>query len=185
MNCKFYLHKGKGQKSIAGHPWIFSGEIMGYDGEYTNGDIVDVYTNEGKFIGKGYINDASLITIRILTRDINEEIDKEFFRRKLHLAWDYRKKVIDTSSCRFLFGEADFVPGMVIDKFNDYYVIQSLALGIDKYKQIIVDILVEDFGAKGVYERSDASVRKKEGMELTKGFLTAPFDTNIIIEENG
>ena len=185
MNCKFYLHKGKGQKAILGHPWIFSGEIMGYDGEYTNGDIVDVYTNEGKFIGKGYINDASLITIRILTRDINEEIDKEFFRRKLHLAWDYRKKVIDTSSCRFLFGEADFVPGMVIDKFNDYYVIQSLALGIDKYKQTIVDILVEDFGAKGVYERSDASVRKKEGMELTKGFLTAPFDTNIIIEENG
>ena len=85
MNCKFYLHKGKGQKAISGHPWIFSGEIMGYDGEYTNGDIVDVYTNEGKFIGKGYINDVSLITIRILTRDINEEIDKEFFRPCLGL----------------------------------------------------------------------------------------------------
>ena len=120
-----------------------------------------------------------------MTKDIDEEIDEAFFRRRLAAAWDYRKKVIDTSSCRFLFGEADFVPGMIIDKYNNYYVIQSLALGIDKYKSIIVKILMEEYGAEGVYERSDAKVRELEGLEQTKGFLTEPFDTVIQIEENG
>ncbi|WP_461615141.1 class I SAM-dependent rRNA methyltransferase [Clostridium sp. Marseille-QA1073] len=185
MNCKFYLDKGRGKRALSGHPWIFATEINGYDGEYTNGDIVEVYTSDNTFIGKGYINDASQIAIRIMTRDINEEIDKDFFRRKLKDAWEYRKKVIDTSSCRFIFGEADFIPGMVIDKFEDIYVIQSLALGIDKYKQIIVDILVEEYNARGVYERSDAAVRLKEGMEQSKGFLSGTFDTMITIEENG
>ncbi len=185
MNCKFYLDKGRGKRALSGHPWIFATEINGYDGEYTNGDIVEVYTSDNTFIGKGYINDASQITIRIMTRDINEEIDKDFFRRKLKDAWEYRKKVVDTSSCRFIFGEADFMPGMVIDKFEDIYVIQSLALGIDKYKQTIVDILVEEYNARGVYERSDAAVRLKEGMEQTKGFLSGTFDTMITIEENG
>ena len=185
MACKFYLDKGRGKRTLSGHPWVYSNEIAGYDGEYTNGDIVEVYTSDEKFIGKGYINDVSLITIRIMTRDINEEIDKEFFRRKLKAAWEYRKKVIDTSSCRFVFGEADFLPGMVIDKFEDIYVIQSLALGIDKYKGIIVDILKEEYGARGVYERSDANVRLKEGMELKKWFLSEQFDTMITIEENG
>lgn len=185
MNCKFYLDKGRGKRALSGHPWIFATEINGYDGEYTNGDIVEVYTSDNTFIGKGYINDASQITIRIMTRDINEEIDKDFFRKKLKDAWEYRKKVVDTSSCRFIFGEADFMPGMVIDKFEDIYVIQSLALGIDKYKQTIVDILVEEYNARGVYERSDAAVRLKEGMEQTKGFLGETFDTMITIEENG
>ena len=185
MNCKFYLDKGRGKRALSGHPWIFATEINGYDREYTNGDIVEVYTSDNTFIGKGYINDASQITIRIMTRDINEEIDKDFFRRKLKDAWEYRKKVVDTSSCRFIFGEADFMPGMVIDKFEDIYVIQSLALGIDKYKQTIVDILVEEYNARGVYERSDAAVRLKEGMKQTKGFLSGTFDTMITIEENG
>lgn len=185
MNCKFYLDKGRGKRALSGHPWIFATEINGYDGEYTNGDIVEVYTSDNTFIGKGYINDASQIAIRIMTRDINEEIDKDLFRRKLKDAWEYRKKVVDTSSCRFIFGEADFMPGMVIDKFEDIYVIQSLALGIDKYKQTIVDILVEEYNARGVYERSDAAVRLKEGMEQTKGFLSGTFDTMITIEENG
>ncbi|WP_454052536.1 class I SAM-dependent rRNA methyltransferase [Clostridium sp. Marseille-Q7071] len=185
MNCKFYLDKGRGKRALSGHPWIFATEINGYDGEYTNGDIVEVYTSDNTFIGKGYINDASQIAIRIMTRDINEEIDKDFFRRKLKDAWKYREKVVDTSSCRFIFGEADFIPGMVIDKFEDIYVIQSLALGIDKYKQTIVDILIEEYNARGVYERSDAAVRLKEGMEQTKGFLSGTFDTMITIEENG
>lgn len=185
MTCKFYLIKRKNILAENGHPWIFSNEIEGYDGEYKNGDIVEAYTNEGKFLGKGYINDASQITIRILTRDIDEVIDKDFFRKKLKEAWAYRKKVIDTSSCRFVFGEADFLPGLIIDKFEDYYVIQSLALGIDQYKKTIVALLVEEYGAKGVYERSDAAVRQKEGLELTKGFLTEPFDTMVQIKENG
>lgn len=185
MACRFYLHKGKGRKAEAGHPWIFTDEIDEYDGEYENGDVVEVYNFKHDFIGKGYINDVSKIAIRILTRDINEEIDEDFFRRRLKNAWDYRKKVIDTSSCRFVFGEADFLPGLTIDKFEDYYVIQSLALGIDRYKDIIVKILKEEYGAKGVYERSDAAVRELEGMEQTKGFLAEPFDTMVQIVENG
>lgn len=185
MICKFYLHKGKGRRVENGHPWIYTDEIDEYDGEYTNGDIVEVYNFKKDFIGKGYINDASKIAIRIMTRDINDEINEEFFRKRLKDAWEYRRKVIDTSSCRFIFGEADFLPGLTIDKFEDYYVIQSLSLGIDRYKSTIVKLLVEEYNAKGVYERSDASVRELEGMEQTKGFLTEPFDTMIQIIENG
>lgn len=185
MNCKFYLYKGKGRKAENGNAWIYTDEIEEFDGEYTNGDIVEVYNFRHEFIGKGFINDVSKITIRILTRDINEEIDENFFRKRLMAAWNYRKQLIDTSSCRFVFGEADFLPGLTIDKYENYYVIQSLALGIDKYKSIIVKLLVEEYGAKGVYERSDASVRQLEGMEPTKGFLTDPFDTMIQIVENG
>ncbi|WP_163194844.1 class I SAM-dependent rRNA methyltransferase [Clostridium thermarum] len=185
MAAKFYLYKGRGKRVENGHPWVYTDEIEQYDGDYVNGDIVEVYNYRGGFIGKGYINDVSKIAIRIMTRDINEEIDEDFFRRRLAQAWEYRKKVVDTSSCRFVFGEADFLPGLTIDKFEDYYVVQSLALGIDRYKSIIVKLLVEEYGAKGVYERSDASVRELEDMELTKGFLTEPFDTMIQIVENG
>lgn len=185
MACKFYLYKGKGRNAEKGHLWIYANEIENFDGEYENGDIIEVYNFRGEFIGKGFVNDASKIAIRIMTRDIMEEVNKDFFRRRLAAAWNYRKTVIDTSSCRFVFGEADFLPGLTIDKFEDYYVIQSLALGIDKYKDIVVNLLVEEYGAKGVYERSDARVRELEGMEQTKGFLTEPFDTMIEIVENG
>lgn len=185
MASKFYLFKGRGKNAEKGHPWIFSNEIEGYDGEFQNGDIVEVYNHDSNFIGKGYINSASKIAIRLMTRNIDEEINEEFLKKRLLNAWNYRKKVIDTSSCRMVFGEADFLPGLTIDKFEDYYVIQSLALGIDKYKDTIVKILVNDFGAKGVYERSDAKVRELEGLEQTKGFLTAPFDTMVQIVENG
>lgn len=185
MTSKFYLYKGKGRKVENGHPWIYTDEIEEFDGEYENGDIVEVYNFKHDFIGKGYVNDKSKITIRIMTRDIDEEINKEFFRSKLKFAWDYRKKVIDTSSCRFIFGEADFLPGLTIDKYEDYYVIQSLTLGIDKYKDIIVKLLMEEYGAKGIFERSDAKVRELEGMEQTKGFLSEPFDTTVEIHENG
>ncbi|MBU3093046.1 class I SAM-dependent rRNA methyltransferase [Clostridium sp. CM028] len=185
MACKFYLYKGKGRNSENGHLWIYANEIENFDGEYENGDIIEVYNFRQEFIGKGFINDVSKIAIRIMTRDIHEEIDEEFFRKKLAAAWKYRQTVIDTSSCRFLFGEADFVPGMIIDKYEDYYVIQSLALGIDKYKDIVVKLLMQEYSAKGVYERSDARVRELEGMEKTTGFLTEPFDTDIEIIENG
>lgn len=185
MASKFYLYKGKGKKAEHGHPWIYTDEIEQYDGDYTNGDIVEVYNFRDNFIGKGYVNDVSKITIRIMTRDIDEEIDEDFFARRLERAWNYRQKVIDTSSCRFVFGEADFLPGLIIDKYENYYVIQSLALGIDKYKDIIVKLLQERYGAKGIYERSDVNVRELEGMEQHKGFLTEPFDTTVQIQENG
>lgn len=186
MASKFYLHKlSKRAKAEQGRPWIYTDEIKEYDGDYQNGDIVEVYNHKHYFIGKGYINDASKIAIRIMTRDINEEINEEFFKKRFKAAWDYRKTVIDTSSCRFIFGEADFLPGLTVDKFEDYYVIQISTLGMDKYRDIIVKILVEEYGAKGVYERSDLKTREIEGLEQTKGFLTEPFDTNIQIIENG
>lgn len=185
MLSKFYLYKGKSKRAEGGRPWIYTDEINEYDGEYSNGDIVEVYNHKGYFIGKGYINDQSKITIRILTRDINEDIDREFFKKRLNNAWEYRKTVIDTSSCRFVFGEADLLPGLTIDKFEDYYVIQISTLGMDQFRDTIVDILVNDFNAKGVYERSDIATREIEGLEQRKGFLTEPFDTNVQIVENG
>lgn len=185
MSSKFYLHKGKNKKAEGGRPWIYIDEINEYDGDYENGDIVEVYNHKGYFIGNGYINDRSKITIRIMTRDKDEEINKDFFKKRLQAAWEYRKTVIDTSSCRFVFGEADLLPGLTIDKFEDYYVIQISTLGMDQYRDIIVDLLVNDFGAKGVYERSDLATREIEGLEQKKGFLTEPFDTNVQIIENG
>ena len=185
MLSKFYLHQGKNKRAEGGRPWIYIDEINEYDGDYENGDIVEVYNHKGFFIGKGYINDRSKITIRIMTRDKDEEINREFFKKRFDAAWEYRKTVIDTSSCRFIFGEADLLPGLTVDKFEDYYVIQISTLGMDKYRDIIVDILVKDFGAKGVYERSDLATREIEGLEQRKGFLTDAFDTNVQIIENG
>lgn len=185
MICKMYLRKGAGRKCENGHPWIYSDEIQGYDGEYTNGDIVEVYNFENKFLGKGYVNDASKIAIRIMTRDKEEEIDENFFRDRFKKAFDYRKKVIDTSSCRFFFAEADSIPGLIIDKYEDYYSVQFLTLGIDKYRDIVVKILKDDYGAKGIYERSDVAYRELDGLEQRKGFLTDPFDTQVKIIENG
>ncbi|MEG0856464.1 MAG: class I SAM-dependent rRNA methyltransferase [Terrisporobacter sp.] len=185
MACKFYLHSGKNKKVENGRPWVYIDEINEYDGEYTNGDIVEVYGPRKNFIGKGYINDQSKITIRIMTRNIDEEINEEFFKNKFAAAWDYRSTVIDTSSCRFIFGEADFLPGLTVDKFEDYFVIQISTLGMDKYRDLIVKILTEEYNAKGVYERSDLKTREIEGLEQTKGFLTEEFDTNVQIIENG
>ena len=184
MASKFYLHKGLSKKVEAGRPWIYIDEINEYDGEYDNGDIVEVYNAKGFFIGKGYVNDHSKITIRIMTRNMDEEIDENFFKKRFKAAWDYRQKVIDTSSCRFIFGEADFLPGLTVDKFEDYYVIQISTLGMDKYRDLIIKILVEEYNAKGIYERSDLTTREIEGLEQKKGFLTEPFDTMVQITEN-
>ena len=185
MSSKFYLYKGKNKKAENGRPWIYIDEINEYDGDYENGDIVEVYNHKNYFIGKGYINDRSKITIRIMTWDKDEEINRDFFVKRFKAAWDYRKTVIDTSSCRFIFGEADLLPGLTIDKYEDYYVVQISTLGMDKYRDIIVDILVNEYNAKGVYERSDIATREIEGLEQRKGFLTEPFDTNVEITENG
>ncbi|MGN2370300.1 class I SAM-dependent rRNA methyltransferase [Clostridium cagae] len=185
MASKFYLHKGRSGKAEQGRPWVYTDEINEYDGEYENGDIVEVYNHKGYFIGKGYINDKSKITIRIMSRDINENIDEEFFKSRFKTAFEYRRSIIDHSSCRMIFGEADFLPGLTVDKFEDYYVIQISTLGMDQYKDLIVKALVNEYNAKGVYERSDIATREIEGLEQTRGFLTEPFDTNVEIVENG
>ena len=163
MICKFYLYKGKDQKAVNGRPWIYTDEIEEYDGEYQNGDIVEVYDHKHYFIGKGYINDQSKITIRIMTRNGYEEIDRDFFLKRFKTAFEYRKTVIDTSSCRIIFGEADGLPGLTVDKYEDYYIIQISTLGMDKYRELIVDILVNEYTAKGVYERSAIKSREIEG----------------------
>ncbi|MCR5608404.1 MAG: class I SAM-dependent rRNA methyltransferase [Lachnospiraceae bacterium] len=184
------LKKGEGRTVKAGGLWIYDNEIDKTEGAYENGDIVNVLDFDGYFMGKGFINDNSKIRVRLLTRKKDDVIDRAFLRKVLTNCWEYRKKVVDISSCRLVFGEADFLPGIVIDKFEDVLVVQSLALGIDKLKPVIIeelmDILKEDnILIRGVYERSDAKVRLNEGMKKYKGFIGNEFDTKVIITENG
>ncbi len=183
--AKFYLRKKIGDRVMNGHPWIFGNELGDSEGTAEPGDIVEVYSSNGSFVGKGFINPASQIRIRLLTRNKNEAIDDQFFYNRIKSAWDYRKQIGYTENCRLIFGEADLLPALIIDKFNDYIVIQTLALGIEKWKGAIVAALQKIFSPKGIYERNDVPVRNLEGMEQIKGFLSEPFDTNIIINENG
>src|SRR6187397_2507363 len=169
----------------SGHPWIFNNEIEKIDGSPSPGSIVEVFYYDGKFAGRGYFNQLSQIVVRLLTRNRKTEINEEFFFKKLEECWSYRKKIGYTENCRLVFGEADGLPQLIIDKFNDYFVIQTLALGIDLWKPAIVNALNKIFDPKGIYERNDVPVREVEGMSQQKGFLSAPFDTNIIINENG
>ncbi|HKG67835.1 MAG TPA: class I SAM-dependent rRNA methyltransferase [Segetibacter sp.] len=182
---KTYLQKKISQRVAAGHPWIVGNEIDKIDGKADPGDIVEVYTCDNKFVGKGYINLKSQITVRLLTRDKNEIIDENFFFNKILSAWQYRQKIGYTENCRLVFGEADFLPALIIDKFNDYFVIQTLSFGIEIWKTTIVKALQTIFSPKGIFERNDVPVRELEGLEQKKGYLTEPFDPNIIIKENG
>ena len=184
------LKKGEGRALKSGGPWVYDNEIASIMGNFENGDIVIVRDFDGYPLGRGFININSKIRIRMMTRNENQEIDREFLKMRVRDAWEYRKKTVDISSCRVIFGEADFLPGMVIDKFSDVLVVQSLALGIDKLKMIIIEELksamAEDgITIRGVYERSDAKVRLQEGMERVKGFIGEPFDTKVQIVENG
>lgn len=184
------LKKGEGRLLKSGGMWIFDNEISKVKGDYKNGDIVNVLDFDDYPMGKGFINGNSKIRVRMLTRNPEAEIDENFFRERVRNAWGYRKKTVDTSCCRVIFGEADFLPGLVVDKFSDVLVVQSLALGIDIHKKLIMSLLVEEMKKdgieiRGVYERSDAKVRSLEGMPRTKGFLGKPFDTDVIITENG
>jgi 23S rRNA (cytosine1962-C5)-methyltransferase len=183
--AKFFLRKKIGDRVINGHPWIFGNELGDSEGSAEAGDIVEVYSSNGSFVGKGYINPASQIRIRLLTRDKNEVIDDQFFYKRIKDAWEYRQQIGYVENCRLIFGEADMLPALIIDKFNDHFVIQTLALGMDKWKHAIVDALQKIFKPRGIYERNDVPVRSLEGMEQQKGFLSEPFDTNIIINENG
>ncbi|MFZ9300443.1 MAG: class I SAM-dependent rRNA methyltransferase [Chitinophagaceae bacterium] len=170
---------------ISGHPWVFANEVQQVHGLAEPGDTVLVETHDGKFVGKGYINPKSQILVRILTRKKNEEINADFFLQRIKTAWEYRQRIGYEENCRLIFGEADEMPQLIIDKFNDYFVLQTLAFGIDKWKPAIVDSLQKIFSPKGIFERNDVPVRELEGMPIQKGFLSEPFDTNIIINENG
>jgi len=183
------LIKGKGRSLKAGGLWIYDNEIDRVEGEFEDGDIIDVSDFDGYPLGVGFINRNSVIRIRMMSRKKGTVIDDAFLERRLRDAWEYRKATVDTQSCRIVFGEADFLPGIVIDKYGTVLTVQSLALGIDKMKLQIIEllkkILAEDgIVITGVYERSDAKVRKQEGMQPVKGFIGEPFDTNIEIVEN-
>ena len=184
------LKKGEGRSLKAGGLWIYDNEIDTIMGTLTNGDIVLVHDFDGYIMGRGYINQNSKIRIRMMTREQDQLIDEDFLRRRVENAWQYRKDTVDTSSCRLIFGEADFLPGLVVDKYEDVLVVESLALGIDRMKETIVGLLKETLAKdgimiRGVYERSDAKVRLKEGLPRVKGFIGEPFDTNVEIVENG
>lgn len=184
------LKKGEGRSLKAGGLWIYDNEIAEVRGGFEDGDIISVEDFDGYFLGYGFINSASKIRIRMLSRRKEKRITPAFLEDRVRTAWEYRKNVIDTGSCRLIFGEADFLPGLVVDKFSDVLVAESLALGIDRLKPLLLESLkkvLEEDGIKirGIYERSDAKVRLQEGMERFKGFIGDPFDTKIEIVENG
>lgn len=184
------LKKGEGRIIKAGGLWIFDNEIDTITGSFKNGEIVNVRDFDGYPMGRGYINQNSKIRIRLMTRHIDQPIDEEFLRMRVQNAWDYRKTTVDTASCRIIFGDADFLPGLVVDKYEDVLVVQCLALGMEAFKLTIVNLLKETLKAdgiriRGVYERSDANERTKEGLNKVKGFIGDEFDTSVEIQENG
>lgn len=196
MSAVVTLKKNEGRLLKAGGAWVFDNEIESVMGDCENGEVVIVKDNDGITLGQGFINENSKIRIRLLSRNADTEINRDFFRMRVKDAWNLRKSVMNAdtednlNSLRIIFGEADFLPGLTVDKYNDVLVVQSLSLGIEQFKETIIDelkaVLKEDgIDIKGVYERSDASVRKKEGMYLHKGFIGDEFDTMVPISENG
>ena len=184
------LKKGEGRSLKAGGPWVYDNEIASVVGGGRSGALAAVRDFDGYPMGIGVYNENSTIRVRMLCRRPETEINEEFLRARVHDAWKYRKKTVDTEACRIIFGEADWLPGIVVDKFSDILVIQSLSLGMDAFKDVILSALREELSTdgiavRGIYERSDAKVRELEGMERTKGFLSEPFDTRVEIVENG
>lgn len=187
------LKKGEGRTIKAGGAWVYDNEIASITGTFKNGEIVMVHDFDGYPMGAGFINQNSTIRIRMLTRKADQPITPEFLYMRVKNAWEYRKAVMpekDLNCCRIIFGEADWLPGLTVDKYNDVCVVESLALGMDLLKPIVIDalkdILTKDgYPVRGIYERSDAPVRKKEGMQPYKGFIGEEFDTNVEIVENG
>ena len=185
-----HIKKGEARSLKAGGMWIYDNEIESISGNFENGDMVEVVDFDGYFLGHGFINTRSKITVRVRSREGSGVGDDGLIGMRVRNAWEYRKTTVDTGSCRLIFGEADFLPGIVVDKFSDVLVVESLALGIDRWKPVILEklkkVLAEDgIAIRGVYERSDAKVRLQEGMERFKGFIGEPFDTKVQIEENG
>lgn len=188
--CKVTVKKGAARSFKSGGAWIYDNEVERIEGEFTNGDLVTVLDFDGYPLGNGFLNIHSKLRVRMMTRHAEQQIDEAFLRQRLLDAVRLRKQVIDTSACRLIFGEADFLPGLTVDKFGDVLVLESLALGMDRMKETVLRLLLEVLSGeglpiRGVFERSDAKERLKEGMERQKGFLSAPFDTKVEIRENG
>ena len=182
--AKVTLRKTRETRVRGGHPWIYASEIEKVEGEFENGDIVDVCDFRGKFIGRGFYNPLSQISLRILTRN-DEPCDRAFFERRVRDAWEYRKLMCDPESCRLIYSESDFLPGLVVDKFSDVLVMQSLSLGVERIKDMLCDILMEVVAPRGIYERSDVPVRRLEGLEQTTGLLRGEVPERVDMMENG
>jgi len=182
---------------LGGHPWIYDAEVLSVEGDFENGDLVDAVSEKGKYIGTGFISTESKIRIRLVSRNANDKFDREFWKRRVKYAWDYRKTVMgeDTGCCRVIFGEADQFPGLTVDKFSNILVTQCLSVGMEKIKNIVFPLLFEVLnedgqGIKGIYERNDVAIRKLEGMEENKGWfllqgVPVPDSTETEIVENG
>lgn len=183
-NFKVYLNKGEEKRLLEGHPWVFNNEVNRFEGNIESGAICEVYSYNDRYIGKGFFNSSSKIIVRLLTRK-NGEINEEFFRDKIEKAWNYRKELGLINNCRVIFSEADFIPGLIVDKYGDYLSIQILSLGIEVRKEMIINLLIDIIKPLGIYERSDVSVRKKEGLEERKGIIYGDFNPLVQIEENG
>lgn len=170
---------------LRGHPWIFANQIVKEEGSYEPGDVVQVYDARRRPLGQGYINPASLIRVRMLTEHVEERVNKEFMAARIERAWKYRQRMGYTGSCRVVFGDADFLPGLVVDKFNDVLSVQFLTLGMERWKDVVLGALQEVIKPEGIYLRNDVPIREKEGLGLDKGFHGKPFKTDLLIDENG
>ncbi|WLR51436.1 class I SAM-dependent rRNA methyltransferase [Bacillus tianshenii] len=180
------LQRKRRKRLEQGHPWVFQSEVDKIEGDFQPGDIVDVYNHKKYFLGRGFINPNSQMIVRILTQNEQEEITEELFIERVQRAWNYRGRLIpNTHSCRAVYGEADFLPGLIVDKYEDVLVVQILALGMEVRKEWILKALLKVFNPKAIYMRNDVYVRELEGLEQEKGFWYGETDTNIEIEENG
>ena len=184
MPISVFLKKNEEKRIRNGHPWVYANEVDHTDGKGKNGDLASVYDVHGNYIGKGYINYLSKILVRIFIRD-DAEPDEAFFKARIKKANDYRQKLGYTDCYRMVFAEADDLPALIVDKYHDVLCVQFLSLGMDQQKELIVKCLVDLFAPRGIYERSDVEVRKKEGLEPKKGILYGDFDPRVEIEENG
>lgn len=182
--AKAYLIHNKEFRVDSGHPWLFRSDIERVSGNPLPGNAIDVHAQDGRFLGRGFFNPNSQITIRMLTR-WEEPITRAFFERRIRQAWAYRQQIADVNSCRVIFAESDFLPGLIVDKFNDILVMQTLSMGMDHMKETIVSLLQEIIAPRGIYERNDVPVRDLEGLPQQTGFLSEPFDTMVEMRENG
>ena len=184
MTAKAILKKGKEKRVFSMHPWIFKSDIDRIEGNCIPGDIVEIISSRGRFLAKGFYNPNSQIALRIMTyRD--EKIDRDFIFSRVHDAVEYRRTFADLRSCRLIFAESDRLPALIVDSFSDILVLQCLALGMERFKNDIVDALIEEMHPKGIWERNDVPVRKLEGMEMNTGLLYGEVPDRVIIQENG
>ena len=182
-----YLNKNEEKEKLNGFPWIFNNEVNRFNGEIVNGEVCKVLTVDGTFVCYGLLNTISKIMVRILSLDENEVINESFYRKRIQYAISHRNNLnfTDSNCYRLIFAEADRLPGLIVDKYADYLSVQFLSLGMDKIKDMICKILVEETKCKGIYERGDVEVRHKEGLEIKKGYLYGNFDTKVEVLENG